>query len=89
MLLVIEVAPFWGGMSEEGRRSEFPIPRSSSSYLLYVATRTKAEKSPARRIAVARPIPWLAPVTMATDFDIAALLDPLKSSPASRTVHRA
>ena len=34
------------------------------------ATRTSAEKSRARRIAVARPIPWLAPVTMATEFDM-------------------
>jgi len=32
------------------------------------ATSTSAEKLRARRIAVVRPIPWLAPVTMATDF---------------------
>src|ERR1700751_2095266 len=32
------------------------------------ATRTSAEKSRARRTEVARPIPWLAPVTMATDL---------------------
>src|SRR5260221_8052168 len=34
------------------------------------ATRTSAEKSRARRMAVDRPIPWLAPVTIATDFSI-------------------
>src|SRR5271166_402751 len=39
------------------------------------ATRTNAEKSRARRMAVAWPIPWLAPVTMATDFDMCLLLD--------------
>jgi hypothetical protein len=38
---------------------------SSSSCL---AARTTASKSRARRIAVARPMPWLAPVTIATDF---------------------
>jgi hypothetical protein len=37
-------------------------------------TRTNAEKSRARRMAVARPIPWLAPVTIATDLDISILL---------------
>jgi hypothetical protein len=31
---------------------------------------TGAEKSRARRTAVARPMPWLAPVTRATDFDM-------------------
>src|SRR5271166_2253447 len=34
------------------------------------ATSTSAEKSRARRMAVARPMPWLAPVTIATDFSI-------------------
>ncbi len=34
------------------------------------ATKTSAEKSRARRIAVARPMPWLAPVMTATVFDM-------------------
>src|SRR6202042_2168112 len=34
------------------------------------ATRTSAEKSRARRMAVERPMPWLAPVTIATDFSM-------------------
>ncbi len=37
------------------------------------ATRASAEKSRARRMALARPMPWLAPVTMATDLDIRGL----------------
>jgi hypothetical protein len=34
------------------------------------ATRTSDEKSRARRMAVERPMPWLAPVMIATDFSI-------------------
>jgi hypothetical protein len=34
------------------------------------AASTIDEKSRARRIAVERPMPWLAPVTIATDVDI-------------------
>jgi hypothetical protein len=34
------------------------------------ATKASAEKSRARRMAVALPIPWLAPVTMATESDM-------------------
>src|SRR5258706_7578065 len=38
------------------------------------AARTIDEKSRARRIAVERPMPWLAPVTIATEVDMGCLL---------------
>jgi hypothetical protein len=47
--------------------------RVSSRFFRSRATSVMAEKSLARRTAVARPIPWLAPVTMATDLDIRIL----------------
>src|SRR3569833_688174 len=42
----------------------------SSRLVRLRATSTIFEKSRARRIAVARPMPWLAPVTRATECDI-------------------
>jgi hypothetical protein len=40
----------------------------SSSILRFLATKTMEEKSCASRTAVARPMPWLAPVMMATEL---------------------
>src|SRR6202000_2679064 len=44
----------------------------ASSFSRCRATRTIAPKSFARRLAVERPIPWLAPVTIATDASMAS-----------------
>ncbi len=49
------------------RRRLLLPPQSSQVRRSCLAARTTAWKSRARRIAVARPIPWLAPVTTATD----------------------
>src|SRR6185437_15425841 len=51
--------------------SRFSRPRAASVI---------AEKSRARRMAVARPMPWLAPVTIATDLDVSMVGTPKKAS---------
>src|SRR5258708_2609169 len=46
----------------------------SSRWARLRATSAIEEKSRARRIAVERPMPWLAPVTIATEFDMSSSL---------------
>jgi len=53
---------------------------ATSKFSLSRATRTTAEKSRARLSAVARPMPWLAPVTTATDLTFTELTSISKGS---------
>jgi hypothetical protein len=65
-----------GTAEVERKRKSFGSRRfdrsaTSSSSLALRAANTAAEKSRAKRIAVERPMPWLAPVTIATEFFMA------------------
>ena len=48
----------------------FHIPAGKYQFIFGYGGGVHEEKSLARRIAVARPMPWLAPLTIATEFDI-------------------
>src|SRR4029077_337255 len=65
----------------------FTVSATSFSASEFRAARTIERKSWASRIAVDRPIPWLAPVTIATEFITVSFLEPgplTESLPPSR-----
>src|SRR5579862_9278822 len=75
-LLHDDVADCGSRKSSEKTTASAPSDLTSAAVLsklfLFRAARTTTEKYRASRRAVARPIPWLAPVTMAADFVVTA-----------------